>query len=110
MARTRATIEMELAVWLNVRFGANSANVREEAHERVMELRAELAVLKAAELARANWPEFTSAVAEVSEAPAETRQAKESTWLLCGSCGNRSPFDNLFCDHCGTSFADAMEA
>lgn len=53
MARTRATIEMELARELDMRFRARSWETRGMAHERIMELRAELADLKAAEARQA---------------------------------------------------------
>lgn len=53
MARTRATIEMELAQVVDLRWEARSLHVRQMAHERIMELRAELADLKAAEARQA---------------------------------------------------------
>lgn len=48
MARTRATIEMELAKAIHMRFMTRLPEVKDQAHERIMELRAELADLRAA--------------------------------------------------------------
>lgn len=53
MARTRAVIERELAMVLDMRFRTKTPEVRDDAHQRVMELRAELAELKRAEARQA---------------------------------------------------------